>query len=233
MQWESIAVLPIKSYNDWFQSQIGKDTRKLVRRAEKRGCVIKPCAFDDEFIKGITSIFNESPIRQGRPFCHYGKDHATIKREFSRYLFREELFGAFYEGELIGFIFLAYSEKYAYLGQILSKIEHRDKYTNNALISKAVQITAMKNIPFLVYGLWSRGGLEEFKRRNGFQKVDVPRYYVALTLRGALALKLNIHRGFSPLSDRSAFIMGIVPERLRFHLREFRKNWYERKYSGR
>jgi hypothetical protein len=220
MEWESIAALPIKSYNDWFQNQIGKDTRKLVRRAEKRGCVVKSCTFDDEFIKGMTNIFNESPIRQGRPFWHYGKDYATIKREFSRYLFREELLGAFYEGELIGFIFLAYAEKYAYLGQIISKIEHRDKYTNNALISKAVEIAAMKNMPFLVYGLWPRGGLEEFKRRNGFQKIDVPRYYVPLTRKGVLALKLNVHRG----------VIGIVPEGLRLCLREFRQKWYERKY---
>ena len=139
----------------------------------------------------MVNVFNESPIRQGRTFWHYGKDYETIKREFSRYLFREEILGAFYEDELIGFIFLAYAEKYVYLGQIISKIKHRDKYTNNALISKAVEIAAMKNIPFLHYGPWPRGGFEELKRRNGFQKIDVPSYYVPLTLKGVLALKLN------------------------------------------
>src|SRR5262245_9433328 len=66
MEWESIAALPIKSYDDWFHNQIGKDTRKLVRRAEKKGCIIKACTFDDKFIKGMSYIFNESPIRQGR-----------------------------------------------------------------------------------------------------------------------------------------------------------------------
>jgi hypothetical protein len=223
MEWESIAALPITSYDDWFHNHISKDTRKLVRRAEKRGCVIKSCVFDDQFIKGMTDIFNESPVRQGRLFWHYGKDCETVKQEFSRYLFREELVGAYYEDKLIGFIFLAYTEKYVYLGQILSKIEHRDKYTNNALISKSVQIAAKKNIPFLVYGLWSGGGLEEFKRRNGFQKVDIPRYYVPLTLKGALALKLNFHHG----------LFWMLPEGLRQHLRDFRGQWYARKYGSR
>ena len=36
LEWESIAVLPIESYDHWFQNQISKDTRKLVRRAEKK-----------------------------------------------------------------------------------------------------------------------------------------------------------------------------------------------------
>ena len=35
--------------------------------------------------------------------------------------------------------------------------------------------------------------LADFKRHNGFQKVDVPRYYVPLTLRGRIAFKLGLH----------------------------------------
>jgi hypothetical protein len=177
----------------------------------------------------MAAIFNESPVRQGSPFRHYGKDESTIKREFSRYLFREELFGAFFENELIGFIFLAYAGKYAFLGQILSRIEHRDKYSNNALIAKAVEVVAAKNIPFLVYGHWSQGGLDEFKRRNGFQKIDLPRYFVPLTLKGALALKLNAQRGFSPLIDRDNFLMGLIPDAVKSRLRTIKRNWYERK----
>src|SRR2546425_8971952 len=41
MEWESIAVLPIKSYDNWLQGQIGQDTRKLVRRAERKGCTVR------------------------------------------------------------------------------------------------------------------------------------------------------------------------------------------------
>ena len=69
----------------------------------------------------MTSIFNETPIRQGRPFLHYGKDFETVKREFGRFLFREEIFGAYVGEELVGFIMLADAGRYAYLGQIISK----------------------------------------------------------------------------------------------------------------
>lgn len=156
-EWERIAALPIKSYDYWWKNQVNPKTRNLVRKAEKRGVVVKKVDFNDEFIKGMTDIFNETPVRQGRPFWHYGKDSETIKREFARYLFREELFGAYHNDDLIGFIFLAYAGEYTLLGQIISKIEHRDKAPNNALIAKAVEVCADKKIPHLVYAMWSMG----------------------------------------------------------------------------
>ena len=221
MERESIAALPVKSYEDWFQNHIGQDTRKLIRRAERKGVVVRICSFDEEFVKGMVRIFNESRIRQGRLFWHYGKDAETIKREFSRYLFREQILGAYFNDELIGFIFLADAGRFGYLGQIISMIDHRDKYPNNALMSKAVQVADERKIPFLAYGLWARGGLAEFKRRNGFERIDLPRYYVPLTIKGTLALKLNAHRG----------AIGLVPEKLVPHLRKLRERWYHIKYG--
>ena len=220
-EWEPIAALPVKSYADWFQNQIGQDTRKLIRRAQRKGCVVRPCTFDEELIKGMERIFNETPIRQGRRFWHYGKDVETIKREFSRYLFREQILGAYYHDELIGFIFLADAGKYGYLGQIISRVEHRDKYPNNALMDKAVQIAEERKIPFLVYAYWARGGLAEFKRRNGFQKIMLPRYYIPLTSRGAIALKLHLHHSLREL----------IPEKVISHLRTIRGKWYGLRYG--
>ena len=95
--------------------------------------------FDDRLVDGMTSIFNETPIRQGRHFLHYGKDFETVKRQFSRYLFREEIFGAYLGEELVGFVMLADAGKYAFLGQIISKIAHRDLAPTNALLAKAVE----------------------------------------------------------------------------------------------
>ena len=73
------------------------------------GVEVRECAYDDDFVRGMTSIFNETPIRQGRRFWHYGKDFETVKRQFSRNLFREDLIGAYYQGELIGFAMLGRS----------------------------------------------------------------------------------------------------------------------------
>jgi hypothetical protein len=216
MEQDSIAALPIKSYSFWWDKQIDCKTRNMVRKAGKKGVIVRMASFDDKFVKGITSIFNETPIRQGRAFLHYGKDFETVKREFSRFLFRDELFGAYLGEELVGFIMLADAGRYAYLGQIISKIAHRDLAPNNALLAKAVERCAEKGFPYLVYALWLEDGLGDFKRSNGFQKFDLPRYFVPLTRKGKLALKLGLHRGWKKA----------LPKRLRKPLKDLRRRWY-------
>jgi len=217
MKLDSIAALPIKSYSLWWEKQIDRKARNKIRKAQKNGVVVKPATFDDRFVRGITSIFNETPIRQGRHYLHYGKDFETIKRQFSRFLFREEIFGAYLGEELVGFIMLAYAENYAYLGQIISKIAHRDLAPNNLLLAKAVERCAEKGVPYLVYALWLEDSLGDFKRSNGFQKFDLPRYYVPLTGKGKLALKLGLHRGWKEA----------VPKPLRKPLKKLRRRWYD------
>ncbi|HEY1248597.1 MAG TPA: GNAT family N-acetyltransferase [Nitrososphaera sp.] len=224
MEWDDIAVLPIKSYDYWWSKQTNSSIRGKVRKASKQGLIVRDAEFSEDFVRGMVDIFNESPIRQGKPFWHYGKDFETVKREFSRYLFREELFGAYYNDELIGFIMLAYGENFVYLGQIISKMKHRDKATNNALIAKAVEICDQKRIPYLVYArwdsYWNSGSLTDFKRYNGFQKVSLPRYYIPLTIKGEVALRLALHRGFKG-------VIPMIPVRVQEPLVKLRSRWYE------
>ena len=216
MEPDSIAALPIKSYSFWWDKQIDRKVRNKIRKAEKKGVIVKPATFDDRFVRGMTSIFNETPIRQGRRYLHYGKSFETVKREFSRFSFREEIFGAYLGEELIGFIFLADARRYAFLGQIISKIAHRDLAPNNLLLAKAVERCAEKGLPYLVYALWLEDSLGDFKRSNGFQKFDLPRYFVPLTGKGKLALKLGFHRGWKEA----------VPQQLRKPLKQLRRSWY-------
>lgn len=220
-EMEPVAVMSIKGFDYWYAKQIDANARRAVRKAEKKGVTTKPVEFDDDFIQGMVAIFNETPLRQGRPFWHYGKDFETVKREFSRYLFREDLLGAYFDGELVGFMFLANAGRYVLPGQIISQIKHRDKALNNALIAKAVEICEKKKIPYFVYYNWGDSTLAEFKRRNGFEKADLPRYYIPLTLWGKIILNLHLHRG----------IVGILPEKIVFILKAFRKRFYEFKYS--
>jgi hypothetical protein len=218
LEWDSIAALPVKSFDHWRKTQLNPKARNLLKKSEKLGVTIREAEFNDGFIKGMASIFNEAPVRQGKPFWHFGKDVETIKRDFSVFLFREDLFGAYYNDELIGFMFLAYAGKYALLGQIISKIEHRDKAPNNALIAKAVAICENKHVPYLVYAMWSTGSLGHFKQQNGFEKFALPRYYIPLTIKGAIILKLRLHHGLA----------GIIPTRLRSYLVNLRNRWYSR-----
>ncbi len=72
MGLDRIAALPIRSYSFWFDKQIDAAARNKVRKAAKKGIIVKPATFDDHFIEGMTSIFNETPVRQGRRYLHYG-----------------------------------------------------------------------------------------------------------------------------------------------------------------
>lgn len=220
-EWDSIAAIDIKSYDNWWKNQINAKTRNVIRKAEKKGVTIREAEFNDEFVMGMTSIFNEAPIRQGKPFWHYGKSFDTVKKEFSRYLFREDLIGAYYKGELIGFIMLAYAGKYAITGQIIAKIEHRDKAPVNALIAKAVKICADKNLSHLVYAKWDTGTLGNFKRHNGFEKIDLPRYYVPLSAMGRIILKLKLHHGFA----------GMIPDNIKQLIKNNRMKRYRKTKS--
>lgn len=216
-EWESIAVLPVSTYDHWWSKQISSRTRNLIRKAQKEGLEVRDRVYDDEFVQGMTEVFNETPIRQGRPFWHYGKDYRTVQRQFSRFIYREEMIGAYYQGKMIGFMMIGNAGPFALVGQIISMIKHRDKSTNNAMIAKAVELCERKGWPNLVYLFWSDTSLAEFKRRCGFEENKVPRYFVPLTAKGRMALKLGLHRGWK----------GAIPEKVKSPLKRVRKFWFD------
>lgn len=215
-EFADIAVLPITSYEHWWRNQIKSRTRNLIRKSEKEGLVVREAAYDDEFVSGMTAIFNERPVRQGRRFWHYGKDFETVRKQFSRFLYREQMIGAYLGHEMIGFMMLCDAGRYGITGQIISSTKHRDKATNNALIAKAVEISATRGWSHLIYYFWSDDSLAEFKRRCGFEKISVPRYYVPLSRKGDIALKLGLHRGWRAL----------LPEAVKAPLKRARTFWY-------
>lgn len=217
MEWEELAVLPVQSYEHWWMHQIKSRIRNLIRKSEKEGVEVRQTVYDDHFVRGMVTIFNEVPVRQGRRFWHYGKDFETVKHQFSRFLFREQMIGAYYKGELIGFVMLGNAGRFAITGQIISSIKHRDKATTNALVAKCVEVCEKMGLPFLVYLFWSDDSLAEFKRRCGFENIRVPRYFVPLTLKGKLALKLGAHRGWK----------SVIPSGLKTRLKKLRRSWNE------
>jgi len=215
LEWDSIAVLPITTYENWWKKQINDKTRNMIRKAQKKGVEVRVIGFTDELVKGIQGIYNESPLRQGKRFLHYGKDLETIKRDHISYLDRSDFIGAFYNNELIGFIKLVYGQGVSNLMQIISKRAHRDKAPTNALIAKAVEICAQKGFPFLHYGMWSKRSLGDFKKHHAFKQLEVPRYFVALNLKGKLMLKIKLHQKISQQ----------LPERWGDVLTDVRSKW--------
>ncbi len=223
-EMDNFAVLRISTYDVWWTKQINDKTRNMIRKAGKKGVEVRVASYDDEFVHGISGIFNETPVRQGKRYWHYGKDLETIRRENATYLDTCVFIGAYIESELIGFVKMIYTDSYAYLMQIISKISHRDKAPTNALLAKAVELCAGKNIPFLVYAKFVYGvkgvdPLSDFKKHHAFERMDFPRYYIPITIKGAIALRLRLHKSF----------VEILPQPLVFWLLGLRTRWNSRR----
>lgn len=226
VEWDNVAALPISTFEHWWTRQINDKTRNMVRRASKKGVVVREVPFDDDLVRGIAGIYRESPVRQGKPFRHYGKDLDSLRREHATFLDRSTFLGAFLGDELIGFVKLVDAERQTALMQIISMISHRDKAPTNALIAQSVRSCAERGRPYLVYSRFSYGGkprdsLSDFKEHNGFQRMDLPRYYVALTFAGRAALRLGLHHG----------LVGRIPTPVMTGLRHLRSRWYDVKFG--
>lgn len=225
MEWDNLAVLPISTFDNWWNKQIGYKARNKAKQAEKKGVVIREVEFDQKLARGIWEIYNESPVRQGRRFPHYGKDLDTVYKETATYLDSSTFIGAYLAEELIGFIKMVTDEEGVQAGlmNILSKMKHQDKAPTNAMLAQAVRSCAGREMVRLVYANYAYGNkqhdsLSDFKDRNGFQRVDLPRYYVPLTRFGSVALRMGFHHR---LIDR-------IPESFAARLRGLRKQMYNR-----
>lgn len=205
-EWESIAVIPLVSYADWWTKRVSSDLRCDVRKAAKRGVVVRSVDFTDDLVCAIKEIYDETPVRQGRTFWHYKKGLEAVRAANSTYLERSEFLAAFDGEQIIGFVKLVYVDRLARLMQILSKESCRDKRPTNALIAQAVQTAVNRGCSHLTYGnyIYSQGAdsVTAFKRRNGFEEMLVPRYYLPLTARGIMALRFGLQRGPKTLMPR-------------------------------
>jgi hypothetical protein len=228
-EMDNFATLRVNTFEDWWERGIGFKARNKFRQAEKRGVEIREIPFDDDAARGIWEIYNETPIRQGRRFPHYGKDLETVRRMSATFPDLSVFIGAFFEGRMIGFVKLVANQAGTQAGlmHILSLEAHRDKAPTNGLLAHAVRASAERGIAYLTYasltyGNKERSTLSDFKVRCGFQRMDVPRYYVPLTRWGAMAYRLGLHRG---LKDR-------LPESIAAPLRDARASWLRRKYGA-
>ena len=196
-EWDNFAVIPITTYSEWWNKRVERDVRKAVNRATRLGVVVRVAELDDSFLEGIRRIYNESPVRQGKPFWHYQKDFETIKRENSTYRDRCICIGAYFEDELIGFIRMLRVGTLAMTLQVISMMGHSEKKPTNALIAKAVEVCEANQFSHLIYSRFMynnlHSSLTEFKRRNGFEQVLVPKYYVPLTIKGSIAIRMGLH----------------------------------------
>lgn len=226
MEWDNVAALSVSTFEHWCSKQINTTARKALRIAEREGIVAREVPFDAALVSGISAVYDDSPVRQGKPFWHYGKDLETVGRENGTFLERSIFIGAYLGEELVGYAKLVCvpSRRLAGFVQILAKRRHWDKRPSRALIAQAVRSCAERGIEHLLfsnfaYGNKQRDGLSDFKQLNGFRRIDLPRYYLPLTPLGRAALALGLHR---PLIQR-------IPAPLLVRLLRARRLWHERR----
>ena len=224
---DNLAVLPISTFEHWWNKQLRSYPRNRARQAEKKGVVLREVPLNEDLLRGICEIYNESPVRQGKRFPHYGMSLEQAREYAGTFPDRSVWIGAFVGDQMIGFVKLVIDESQtqACMVHILSMVQHKDKAPTNALIAQAVRSCADRSIPHLVYENFSYGNkqgdsLSHFKEVNGFQRVDLPRYYIPLTPLGSLALQLRLHRR----------VVDHFPEPLVAKLREIRTSWYNRRF---
>ncbi len=220
VEMSSIAVVRITTFNHWWE-RIPSNTRQNINRSQKRGVVIKVRGLEQDVIQGICEVQNETPVRQGKKYPHYGRSFDEVSRSQSSFLDRSDFLCAYFEGEFIGFLKLVYRGNVASILQINAKTAHSDKRPSNALFAKAVEMCEARGIAWLTYGNFNycnKGvdSLCQFKVRNGFSEMLIPTYYVPLTRWGRFCVLLKLYR--KP--------QAILPAGLRAIARKLRAKWY-------
>lgn len=226
MERRSVAVADVSTFGVWWE-RLPQVTRKNVRRSQKRGVTLRLQHFDADLVRGIAEVQNESPIRQGRRYPHYGKSHEEVMRDHGAFLDRSDFICAYSGDEFIGFLKLVYRGNLASILQINSKMAHYDKRPSNALMAKAIELCEGKHVSYLTYGNFDYGhgqsSLQEFKERNGFYEMLIPTYYVPLTPWGGMCVKLGLYQSPKHFLPARALSVG----------RALRARWYNRRLVDR
>ncbi|HEU5397345.1 MAG TPA: hypothetical protein VFV81_09270 [Verrucomicrobiae bacterium] len=217
----SASVLTIKSFDDWWDNLHFK-ARNKARKAQKCGVELRDVQLNDDFVREVKKIYDESPLRQGRRFTHYQKSLESIKTELSSFLDQSLFVGAWLNGELLGFMKLFQGDQILRTIHIIATLQHRDKCVMDALIARAVKICDEKKISYLHYGDWASRGLGVFRSKYNFQQHDCPRYFVPLTAMGRFMLSLRLHH---PLRER-------LPRSVADRLANMRNQWNALRYGG-
>ncbi len=226
-EWDSVAAIRLTSFTDWWE-HLPQETRKNARRAARQGVVVRIQRLDDVLIGGIVELNNDSQVRQNQPFFHYGKTFDEVRKDYSSFGERSDFICAYLGTELIGVIKIVYCGKIAAIMQLLTKRSQDATRPANALMAKAVERSEQRGMSYVTYCNYSYGNkrkssLSEFKHRNGFEEIFVPRFYVPLTVKGKICLRLKLHRDF----------LGILPENVIRWGISARAKWYGMKRAVR
>jgi L-amino acid N-acyltransferase YncA len=194
---DNVALLTIDSYKSWLKGVTKKTHHNPVKRALKKGVTVGQAEANGELFEAIWRIYNETPVRQDRAFTHYGLTLEAVTNTFTNEANNPESFfvAAYFEGSIVGFMQVKIHGQTAAIRQILSLIEHSRKSINKAMIAKTVEVCSLHGVRWIVYArMGNHPSLDKFKEENGFVRFDVRRFYVPLSRKGKLAMRIGLHK---------------------------------------
>ena len=225
IEWESVAAIHLVSFKQWWEG-LPQETRKNVRRSQRRGVAVRIKEFNDDLIQAIREVNDESPLRQGMPNGYYGKSYDETKKLYGEFVGRCDFICAYFDHNLIGFLHLVYRGAVASILNLTTRASHFDKRPANALVAKAVELCEAKAISYISYGLYNYGNkrdhpLRTFKIRNGFEEILMPRFFVPLSRWGELCMTAKLHRGFIGILPHPVIRMAVGARYLWYTLASF------------
>lgn len=220
---DNVSCLPLTTPSRWLAS-LSQEARRNVRLAARRGVAVERLRFTPEAATELKAIYDETPLRQGRIFPHFGKPLASVHEENSTYAERSVYLAARLEGEMCGFLKMVRVGSAFKIMQILALQRLRSHRVMNALIAAAVEEACAARAECLIYcrhyyGRETDHSLTVFKERNGFRALHHRRLFLPLTLRGRLGLLCGLHRSLRSIAPpallRPAFALRSLTHRLR------------------
>ena len=194
---DNVALLTIDSYRSWLRGIIRKTHHNPVKRALKKGVTVVQAEAGDVLFEAIWRIYNETPVRQDRAFTHYGLTLEAVRNIFVNEAKNPGAFfvAACFEGSIVGFMQVNVHGETAVIRQILSLMKYWKKSINKAMIAKTVEVCSSRGVRWLVYArIGNHPSLDKFKEENGFVRFDVRRFYVPLSRKGKVAMRIGLHR---------------------------------------
>lgn len=222
MEWDNLAVVEISTYENWLKRQIHPNARNKIRRADRLGLAVRVEPYSEKLMAGLVELFNEAPVRRGKRNFYYGWDLERVKHTWATQLDQCVWVAAYYQEEFVGFVKLIVCDRLVRTSGTVAKEAHRDKGPMNALFAKCVELCAARGAPMLVYGKFNYGrkgedSLTQFKKTLGFHRLDLPRYYVPVSVRGRVGLRFGLHHTVSE----------VIPEPAQRMLLKMRSKWYD------
>lgn len=222
VEWDNRSCLTLSQPQSWVKKQVAKDVREGLRRARREGVEVREIPFDEESFEAIATLFNETPIRQGKRYWHYGKSARQIGEELSPLAGRSVFVGAFLGARLVGFSQIVRLERLRILRtvHVLGSVQAKRVRPVSAMIEWMVQYGWEQGFERLVYGKHNYGGspndtLAAFKSRHGFRLTPLRVDYHPLSPWGAWFLAAGLHR-----SPRE-----MIPAELVHTLKGWRARW--------